>query len=400
MGNRPAILGNPPIFDQRVPVAKPTAPPFAEVADELKAILESGRLTKGSQLDRFEEEVAQHLGVKHAIAVSSCTAGLMLTYQALGLTGDVVVPSFTFMATVSALVWAGLRPVFADVDQRTSNLDPVAAEAAITAKTTALVAIHNLGNPAEVEELQTIADRHGLHLIFDAAHGFGSLYKQRPVGPQGDAQVFSLSPTKLLIAGEGGIVATNDEVTAERIRQGREYGNDGNYDSAFAGLNARLPELNALIGRHSLLRLEAAAGWRNGIAESYRTRLGNLPGLAFHEVRSDNRSSYAYFCILVDARGFGLTREQLAQTLTAENIETRRYYDPPVHRQTAYRKFATSAPVLTNTEILASRVLNLPMWSGMEDSVVSGVCLAIENAYHHAEEIKAQLTAPFAAAIA
>jgi dTDP-4-amino-4,6-dideoxygalactose transaminase len=389
MSDRPALLGNKPVFAERIPIAKPTLPEFAEVAAELNEILQSGILSKGPRRVAFEEAVAEHLGVEHAVAVSSCTAGLMLTYQALGLAGaDVVVPSFTFMATVSALRWVGARPVFADVDLRTTNLDPAAAEASITPATKAIVAVHNSGNPAAIEDLQQVADHHHLRLVFDAAHALGSSYRGKPVGPQGDAQVFSLSPTKLVVAGEGGIVATNDGEIAERVRVGREFGNCGDYDSVFAGLNARLPEINALLGQHSLRELESSVQKRNHLASLYRERLGNLPGIGFQQVDHGNRCSYKDFSITIDAMNFGLTRDELAAVLEAENIETRKYYDPPVHRQTAYRSFFSPGATLRNTELLAATILNLPIWSHLDDEVVLGVCLAIERAYESAESIR------------
>lgn len=389
MNDRTALLGNKPVFAERIPIAKPTLPEFAEVASELSEILESGILSKGPRRIAFEDAVAEHLGVEHAVAVSSCTAGLMLTYQALGLAGtDVVVPSFTFMATVSALRWVGARPIFADVDRHTTNLDPAAAEAAITSETKAIVAVHNSGNPAAIEELQQLADRYSLRLIFDAAHAFGSSYQGRPVGLQGDAQVFSLSPTKLLVAGEGGIVATNNSELADRVRVGREFGNCGDYDSAFAGLNARLTEMNALLGQHSLRGLEASVEKRNHLAELYREKLKHLPGIGFQQVEQGNRCSYKDFSITIDSLDFGLTRDELAAVLEAENIETRKYYDPPVHRQTAYRSFFSPASQLRNTELLAATILNLPIWSHLEDEVVFGVCLAIERAYESAELLR------------
>src|ERR1700730_8362355 len=162
MKNQPAILGNEPVFESKVHIVKPVLPGFSDMSDDMEGILNSGMVTKGQHLRAFEEGVAGHLGVKNAIAVSSCTTGMMLTHKALDLTGDVVVPSFTFMATVSALVWAGLSPVFADVDARTTNLDPAAAEATITPQTSAIVAVHNFGNPADIDELQAVADRHNL----------------------------------------------------------------------------------------------------------------------------------------------------------------------------------------------------------------------------------------------
>src|SRR5262249_44982509 len=233
---RAAILGGKPAFEQLVPIVRPTLPRFEDLSEELAEIVGSGMVTRGQQLRKFEAAAAEHLRVKHAVAVSSCTSGLMLAYQALGLTGEIVAPSFTFMATVSAAVWAGLRPVLVDVDRQTANIDPAAAERAITPETSAIGAVPNFGNPADIRRLEEIAKRRGIKLIFDAAHGFGAQYQGVPVGPQGDAQVYSLSPTKLVVAGEGGIVATNSDAVAEKVRCGREYGMGAGYDSLFAGI--------------------------------------------------------------------------------------------------------------------------------------------------------------------
>lgn len=387
MSDVPAILGGAPAFQSKVNIVRPVLPDISEMAGGVQSMLQSGMVTKGEHLKAFEKAVREHLGVKHAIAVSSCTSGLMLTYRGLGLSGDVVVPSFTFMATVAALVWSGLRPVYADVDRGTTNLDPAAAEAAITPDTSAIVAVHNFGNPAELGSLREIARRRGLKLIIDAAHGFGALHAGQPVGGQADAHVYSLSPTKLLIAGEGGIVATNDDTLAERITMGREYGNSGSYDSAFAGLNARLPEFNALLGLRSLDRLEEAAQTRNQTADLYEELLGMLPGVGFQEVRPGDRCSYKDLSITIDAALFGLTRDELALAMAAENIDTRKYYEPPVHRQTAYQQFYDGRP-LPNTEWLARNSLSFPMWSNMDTQVVQGICGAIKRVYQNREAVR------------
>jgi dTDP-4-amino-4,6-dideoxygalactose transaminase len=391
MNKRTALTGGGPLFESLVRVARPTLPDYDSLAGDARAILESGFLSKGRHLRAFEESVAGHLGVKHAVAVSSCTAGLMLTYRALGLTGEVVVPSFTFMATVSALVWAGARPVFADVNAATTNLDPAAAEAALTPRTSAVVAVHNHGNPADIEPLAELCGQRGLRLVFDAAHAFGSLHRGAPVGAQGDASVFSLSFTKLLVAGEGGVVATDDDALAEGIHFGRDYGNSGNYDSAFAGINARMGEFNALLASRGLPALEAGARHRNELARLYREELRSVPGVGFQQVREGSRSSYKDFSITVDETAFGLTRDELAAALEAENIETRKYYDPPAHRQTAYRQFAPAEVQLPNTDLLSRSSLSLPIWSDMEPSVVSKICSAVRSAHESSEEIRAAL---------
>jgi dTDP-4-amino-4,6-dideoxygalactose transaminase len=391
MNHLPAVFGHQPLFGKPVHIARPLLPKLSELSVDLGKCLDEAILCKGPQHELLEREVAEYLGVRNAIAVSNCTSGLMLAYRALDLTGEAVVPSFTFMATTSALVWTGVRPAFADIDSGTTNLDPSAVEAAITRETSAIIAIHNSGNPADIDALQRIATRHSLCLIFDAAHAFGSSYQQTPVGAQGDVQIFSLSPTKVLAAGEGGIVATNDDVLARRIRVGREYGNRGDYDSEIPGLNARLPEFNALLGRHSLRKLDAAVLHRNEIARMYRQRLAQLPGISFQEVREGNISCYKDFSIMIDVAAFGLSRVELAAVLSAENIETRTYFDPPVHRQIAYRQYAPPAGTLCKTESLSESILNLPIWSDMDLGIASDICLAIEAAHADSESIRRRL---------
>jgi len=391
MMDQPAILGGKPVFSDKQPIVRPVLPDFESLAGEVQDILRTGMVTKGRHLQAFEEAVAEHLQVKHAVGVSSCTTGLMLTYRGLGLTGDVVVPSFTFMATVSALVWCGLRPVFVDVQAGTTNLDPEAVEAVITPQTSAIVAVHNFGNPADIAALESLAARRGIRLIFDAAHGFGALYQGQPVGAQGDAQVFSLSPTKLLIAGEGGIVATNDNALALAIRLGREYGNDGNYDSAFAGMNARMPEFNALVGLGSLALLEEAALRRNETARFFQKELGKLPGIGFQEVCQGNRISYKDFSLTVQPEAFGLTRDELAVALAAENIDTRKYYDPPVHRQKAYRSYYDGSP-LPNTDWLSASSLSIPIWTHMSAETAAKICNAFVRIHAQAQDVHQFLT--------
>jgi dTDP-4-amino-4,6-dideoxygalactose transaminase len=386
----PAVLGGKPTFTEKLNIVRPVLPEFPEIQAGIEEILSTGMVTRGRFLESFERAIQEHLEVRNAVAVSSCTTGLMLTYRCLNLTGEVIVPSFTFMATVSALVWCGMKPVFVDVDPNTTTLDPSKVEAAITPRTSAIVAVHNFGNPACIDDLHEIAVRRNLKLVFDAAHGFGALYQGIPVGGQGDAQVFSMSPTKLLITGEGGIVATNDDALAHRVRIGREYGNDGSYDSVFPGLNARLPELSALMGLASLNHLERAAISRNQTAALLREQLQSIPGVGFQEVRSGDRNSYREYSITIDPESFGLGRDALAQALMLENIDSRKYYDPPVHRQTAYKEYF-NGQALPVTDWLASHSLSLPMWSNMAPEVTLKVATAIRNINEHAASVQEAL---------
>ncbi|XSG74696.1 DegT/DnrJ/EryC1/StrS family aminotransferase [Herpetosiphon llansteffanensis] len=386
---RPAILGGTPLATSPIRLVRPVLPEFATLAPEVEQTLISGMVTKGQHLAAFEQAVADHLGVAHAIAVSSCTTGLALTYRALGLNGPVIVPSFTFMATVSALIWAGATPRFVDIDPATTNIDVKAVRAALTPEVQAIVAVHNFGNPAAIAELEALANEAGIPLIFDAAHGFGAQYNGQPVGGFGTAECFSLSPTKLLIAGEGGIVATNNDELAHKIRTGREYGNDGNYGSNWAGLNARMAEYNAIMGRHSLDQLEQATRQRSQYAALYWAALFAMPGIDFQTVRSSDRCSYKDYSITIDASYFGLSRDMVRKALAAEGIETRAYYDPPVHRHAAYAQFAPAEGSLPKTDWLAKASLSLPMHSEMEFDTIETVCNAIKLICAYGEEIAA-----------
>lgn len=390
MSTRPAALGGDPAFDPVLPVFRPTLPDYSALADEVEELFRTGMLTAGPRALEFEKKLADYLGVEHAVAVSSCTTGLILAYQAVGVTGEVIVPSFTFMATVHPVVWNGATPVFADVDPETWNLDPVQVEKLITDKTSAIVAVHLLGTPANVRELQDVADRHSLKLVFDAAHGFGALHQGRPLGGSGNAEVFSATPTKVMNAVEGGIVTTNDADLAEHVRIARNYGNPGDYGSNFPGLNARMPEFNAILGMHSLAMLETNAGRRQEIAATFYERLGPL-GITFQRIEEGDRSSYKEFSMLVN-EDFGLTRDELAKALKEDGIDSRFYYDPPVHEHKAYRHLETRGE-MSVTRDLCERTITIPIHSHMDDQTVDLLCGAVERIKEHAEEIRAKYAA-------
>ena len=384
---------------------RPALPAAEDLQPHLEAICRSGRLTKGPYLERLETAAATHLGVRHAVGVSSCTTGLMLVYRALAelaeqgcrapaqracLTasvlsqgraiatgGEVVMPSFTFLASPAAVVWNGLRPVFVDVDPLSTNARPEVVAAAITPRTVAISACHNFGNPCDVAGLRDVARHHGLPLVIDAAHGFGAKQAGLPVGGGATAQVFSLSPTKLLVAGEGGIVATDCDCLAALVRVGREYGNDGSYDAAFSGCNGRMPEMCAATAWLGLERLEDVAGHRRSIAEAYRAALVGMAGIEFVAILPDDTSSHKDFSITVDPEGFGATRDDLRRALALRGIETRAYYDPPCHRQVAFRHFHEGRDDLPVTDMLSARSLSLPIGPHVDAAVIDEVCQTI-----------------------
>ena len=371
--DRPAAHGGQPLFPDGLPLARPSVADPESVATATRAILASGVLTNGPFVRELEARAAAYLGVRHCVAVSSCTAGLMLVLRASDLSGDVVLPSFTFSATAHAVAWNGLRVAFADIHPDDLLLDPAAVARATGVRTSAIMATHTYGTPCDVEGLGEVARRNGIRLFFDAAHAFGSRRGGTMVGGFGDAEVFSLSPTKVLIAGEGGIIATGDDALAERCRIGRDYGNPGDYDTRFVGLNARMSELHAATALASFEDLEERIAQRNQLAERYRSVLGELPGIGFPTVTPGDRSTYKDLTILVDAEQFGMDAVAVAAALGAEGIQTRRYYSPPVHRQRAYRWLAKANGPLPVTDRAAGQVLTLPLWHGMRDQQVDGV---------------------------
>ncbi len=354
---------------------RPTLPPLHRVIEQYHAAYESGMITNASLVGRFEAACAERLGVRHCVAVSSCTSGLLLVLRALDLEGEVILPSFTFFATGHAVVWNRLRPVFAECDAESWNIDPADVAARVTGRTRAIIGVHLYGNPCAVDALADLAERNGLRLIFDAAHGFGSASQGRPIGRFGDAEVFSFTPTKTLVCGEGGLVTTNDAALAHRVRAGRNYGDLGAYDPELLGLNARMPEFNAAMGLAGLEDLDAKIERRNRIAAQYTEGLRGLAGIVFPLVRDGDVCSYKDYSIGIRPEVSGFTRDHLAAKLLEENIETKKYFHPPLHRQKLYQEYGAHLPL---TEKVSAGVLSLPIYESMTDEDVERVLSAAQ----------------------
>lgn len=387
MNHRPAVLGGTPLFAEPVRFAYPTIDGIDGMLADMRTVMESGQLTDGRFVRRLEERVTEAFGVGHAVAVSSNTIGLMLVVQALDPGGPVLVPSFTFSATAHAVRWNGLPLIFGDCDPDTWCLRPrdVSGDPAL------IIGVHVSGMPCDVEGLAATASEHGAKLIFDAAHGGGTLVQSNhgltPVGRFGEAEVFSLTPTKVLGGAEGGLVTTDDAHLAARLRVARNYGNPGDYDTLFAGLNARMSELHAVLALGALDHLEERVCRRNRIAGRYRAGLQSVPGVGFQQVPEGARSSYKDFTVFIDAAQFGCSRDAVTAALDAEGVPTRRYYSPPVHLQQAYGDVET--PALPVTERLGDGVVTLPMWSHMPDEVADDVAAAVARIQSHAAAVEA-----------
>jgi dTDP-4-amino-4,6-dideoxygalactose transaminase len=375
---RAGIGARTPAFRELLPIVDPEGVPGEQFLEEVRGILASKQLTNGAYVRKFEEAAAEYLGVAHCVAVSSCTAGLLLVLKALDLSGEVILPSFTFHVTAHAVVWNGLTPVFADCDAKTFCVAPEQVRAQASSRTAAILAVHLFGNSAAVKELEEIAAELRIPLIFDAAHAFGSRRHGKHVGGFGMAEVFSFSPTKLVVAGEGGLVATRDAKLAERLRAARNYGDAGNYDPEILGVNARMSEINAAMALHGLIGLDERIDRRNEIRLRYERNLRDVAGLGFQEVPEGSRSTFKDFSVIVDEKEFGHSRDWLVELLHRENIGARKYFSPPVHRQKLYGAMwdKRSLPV---TDMVSDGVVSLPIYSSLTDESVDKVCEVIRR---------------------
>jgi dTDP-4-amino-4,6-dideoxygalactose transaminase len=369
-----------PAFNERFRFIKPTLPSLEAIVKTYTAAYGDSLITNGVLVQQLESAVQEFLGVRHCIAVSSCTSGLMMVMRALNLTGEVILPSFTFFATGHASVWNGLRPVFADCDPETWNISPDSVQSRVTERTSSIVAVHLYGNPCDVEALAAIAARHRLKLIFDAAHAFGSSHRLQRIGGLGDAEIFSLSPTKLLVAGEGGFVTTNDSVLARKIRAARNYGDLGAYDPEILGLSARMPEFNAALALEGLPLVDRKVKRHNQIAALYTNELAGVPGISFQVVRDGDTSTYKDYSIQIDSSVSKISRDEIASLLLEENVETKKYFYPPLHWQALYRQYDTGPPgTLRHTEHVTSRILSLPIYESLSDDMVIKVAQAVRT---------------------
>ena len=363
-----------PLFDRKVPIAAPKLPATEGLLEEFRRVLEGPQLTNGRWVAELEARAAAALDVPHCVAVSSCTSGLMLVARCLGLAGEVIVPSFTFFATAHSLLWSGLEPVLVDCEPRSFNIHPASVARALTDRTAAILAVHIFGCPARTEALEAIARRRRIPLIFDGAHAFGAQEAGRGVAAWGDATVFSLSPTKPLVAGEGGIIATRHPHLAQRLRQARNYGKGANYDCELVGLSARMTEFQAVVAAAGLADVEPGIAQRRRLVRIYRSYLDPVPGLRTQQVEGSGLSSWKDFAIVIDPDEYGFTRDQLEQFLSSENIETRRYFDPPLHRQKIYRRYyRPEEDPLSVTDLVSSRVLCLPLYAGLPERTAQAI---------------------------
>jgi len=391
----PAMLGGRPAAATEIPINQPTLPSLEELNAPLRSILESAQVTNGRFVRELEDRAAEYCGVPHAIAVSNCTAGLMLALKVLEVRRPrVVLPSFTFPATAHIVDWNRMTPKFADCEENTFNLAPDSAERLLDDQVGALLAVPIFGNPVRGAALRRLAQKRRIPILYDAAHAFGAQQQGKSVSHFADVAVFSLAPTKLVAAGEGGIITVHDEEVARRLKVGRNYGNPGDYDCEFAGLNARMSEVHAAFALAGLQKLDGAIARRTELVARYRERLRSLPGVGFQEILPGDRSTFNYFAMTVEPDLFGLHVSELAIALKAENIGCRRYFYPPLHRQRIYVNRPETQGEVARTDRVVERVLCLPLFTHMTMDQVDRVAETVSDIQQSAAAVRAALTAP------
>lgn len=347
-------------------------------------VLRSGRLALGPKAEELERGIADYVGTKYAIAVSSGTAALHLIVRALGLgPGDeVLVPSFTFAASVNALLYEGCVPVFVEIEPETMNIDPKDMERKITSRTRGILAVDIFGHPAEWDAIVHIAMKHDLRVIDDSCEALGAEYKGTKIGQFGDAAAFSFYPNKQMTLGEGGVVVTNNDQTAGLTRSMRNQGRGemGSWlDHERLGYNYRLPEMSAALGVSQLKRLEKFLAKRERVANMYTQRLQGLDWVRPPVVRTYIRMSW---CLYVVTLAEGLDRDPVMQAMEAQGIPTRGYFSP-VHLQPYIREgFGCYEGQLPVTEALARRTLALPFFNDLTETQVEKVVTELTDAAH------------------
>ncbi len=357
-----ALLGGEPAFPHPLAVGAPILE--AETRERYHRLMagafERRWLTNDGPLVRqLEEELARLHAVRHCALVCNATMAQVLLLRALELQGEVVLPSFTFVATAHACAWQGLTPVFCDISPNSLMAGPAEVERAVTRGTRAVIGVHLFGNVCDTAGLTETCARLGLTLFFDAAHAFGCAVGDTPIGGSGRAEILSFHATKAFSTFEGGAVLTNDSDLDARIRSFRNFGFRGYDDVAWLGLNGKLSESGAALGLASLPAIEERRRRCRAIYEAYREGLADIPGVRVLPVGEQGRSNYHYVPILVEASAFGLSRDLLYRILWAENVLVRRYFYPGLHRMAAYAR-ATPGVSLPATEAVAERILCLP----------------------------------------
>lgn len=365
--------------DKKIHVTQPFLPPIEEFLPYVQEIWNNRYLTNGGPLhQRLERELADYLGVEHLALFNNGTIALIAALQAFDLKGEVITTPFSFVATTNALIWHKNTPVFVDIDPVTANLDPAKIEAAITPRTSAILPVHCYGNPCDMEAIRDIADRHGLKVIYDAAHAFGVHNDEGSILARGDLSTLSLHATKVFNTFEGGAIICRDAAMKQHIDELKNFGIVDELTVKVPGSNGKMSEIHAAMGLAQLNHIDACIARRGEIDAAYRTALADLPGLIALPKLNQTRSNYAYFPILV-GDDYPLDRDGLYDQLREVNILTRRYFYPLLSDLPMYADLPSADPAnLPIAGDMARRVLCLPIFPDMSDDDLARIIEAVQ----------------------
>jgi dTDP-4-amino-4,6-dideoxygalactose transaminase len=380
-----AIFGGRPAFSEPLHVGRPNIGDREMFLNHVEDILDRRWLTNdGRYVQEFEHRVADLVGAKHCVTTCNATVALEIAIRAVGLSGEVIVPAFTFIATAHALQWQEITPVFCDIDPYTHNIDANRVMRLVTPRTSGIIGVHLWGRPCDVEALEDLAQDLGLTLLFDAAHAFGCSYKKRMIGTFGSAEVFSFHATKFLNTFEGGAVVTNDDELARKLRLMKNFGFSWYDEVVYLGTNGKMSEVSAAMGLAGLESMDEFIATNRQNHMHYKRELADIPGVSIITYDEINRCNYQYVILEIDEALTGISRDLLMVILHHENVFARRYFFPGCHRMEPYRSYFPNAGVLLpHTEQLVKRVLCLPTGTAVGERQIRVVCdllrLAIEN---------------------
>lgn len=366
---------------KKITVTQPCLPPLEEFLPYLQQIWDSKWLTNNGPLhQQLEQELADYLGVKYISLFSNGTLALISALQALNISGEVITTPFSFVATTHSLWWNKITPVFVDIEPEYLNLDPNKIEAAITPRTTAIMPVHVYGNPCKMDEIQKIADKHGLKVIYDAAHAFGVKKHGVSVLNSGDLSILSFHATKVYSTIEGGAIICHTEEMKHHIDNLKNFGFRGETVVEEPGINAKLNEVQAAYGLLQLKYVDGFINKRKKITELYRTSLNNISGIRFIDDLEGVSQTYSYFPILVDEAIYGMSRDALYEKLKENNIFARRYFYPLISSFEPYRELPSSSSVnLPIATIVALQVLCLPIFVELDEVDIFRICSIVNN---------------------
>ena len=358
-----------------ITVTSPLLPNLDEFTESLKEIWESKWITNNGQFhQKLEAALAEYLKVPYISLFTNGTLPLLTALQALRITGEVITTPYSFVATTHALWWNGIKPVFVDIDPSTGNIDPQKIEAAITPRTTAILPVHVYGKPCDTEAIQTIADKYGLKVIYDAAHAFGVEVNGESLLNAGDMSTLSFHATKVFNTIEGGAMVMHDEKTKQRIDYLKNFGFANEIEVVGPGINSKMDEIRSAYGLLNLKQVDAAIAARQKVAVAYRKALRNVDGISFWDDMPGVRHNYSYFPIFVDAEKYGMTRDELYMKMKDQGVWSRRYFYPLISEFSTYRGLESSRPEnLPNAHMMADTVICLPMHHALREEEINRI---------------------------